>query len=487
MYFWLNLKEVEQLTGREEERKTLLKALASQEAELIAIHGRRRVGKTFLIRTVYKDNIVFEFSGIHEAGLNDQLQNFSIALQKAITNKIPVAIPENWLRAFDFLQEYLSPLIAKKKSVVFFDEFPWIHTARSGFLQAFEHFWNSWASRQPNLVIVICGSAASWMIENIIHNKGGLHNRISKIIRLLPFNLGETEKYLKSRGIILDRYQILQLYMAIGGIPQYLKSIEPGQSAAQNIDRLCFTKDGVLQSEFKNLYQSLFDNAQHHIAVIRALAKKTKGLTRNEIIEACDLSSGGTTTRLLEELEESGFITSYIPFNKAGKDSIYKLSDEYSLFYLKFIESTKVSGSGTWLRLATGSSYSSWCGLAFESLCQKQVVQIKRALGIEGVHTETSVWRYSPKKDEQGAQIDLLIDRQDRCINICEMKFSQSEFVIDKKYAAELENKLNVFRENSKSKKTLFLTMVTSYGVKKNNYYTSLIQNEVTMDALFKV
>ena len=478
---------MEQLTGREEEKKILLKSLSSPEAELIAVLGRRRVGKTFLIRSVCKDSLVFEFSGIHEAGLNDQLQNFSLAIQKSLHSKIPVARPENWIQALDFLQEYLLTKIDKKKAVVFLDEFPWIHTARSGFLQAFEHFWNTWASRQPNLVIVICGSSASWMFDNIIHNKGGLHNRISKVIRLLPFNLGETEKYLKSRGVILDRYQVLQLYMAMGGIPQYLKSIEPGESAAQNIDRLCFTKDGILKTEFKNLYQSLFDNAQHHIAVIRALSKKTKGLTRNEIIEICALSSGGTTTRLLEELEESGFITSYIPFNTAGKDSIYKLSDEYSLFYLKFIEGSRDTGSGTWLRLATGSSYSSWCGLAFESLCQKQVLQIKRALGIEAVHTEISVWRFFPKKGEQGAQIDLLIDRQDRCINICEMKFSQSEFVIDKKYAIELENKLTVFRENSKSKKTLFLTLVTSYGVKKNSYYTSLVQNEVTMDALFKM
>lgn len=476
---------MEKLVGREIETKILNAALLSKEAELIAVYGRRRVGKTFLIRSVYKDRLVFEISGIHKAKLSDQLENFSLALKKASGNTIAPAIPGNWIKAFDVLQQHLATKLNKQKLVVFFDEFPWIHTQKSGFLQAFEHFWNTWASLQTNLVVVICGSAASWMIENIVNNKSGLHNRISRQIRLLPFNLHETENYLKSRGVNLDRYQVLQLYMAMGGIPQYLKGVEPGESAAQNIDRSCFVKDGPLKGEFKNLYKSLFDNAQHHEAVVKALAKKKQGLTRNEIIAACDLSSGGTTTKLLSELEESGFITQYIPFDKTAKDSIFKLSDEYSLFYLKFVESGRATGAGTWLRLSTGSSYTSWGGFAFEAICQKHVLQIRKALQIGGVLTEVSVWRHVTRNRESGAQIDLLLDRQDLCINVCEMKFSLSAFVIDKKYATELQNKINVFRENTKTKKTLFLTMVTTYGVRRNAYYTSLVQNEVTMDALF--
>lgn len=251
------------------------------------------------------------------------------------------------------------------------------------------------------------------MIENIVYNRGGLHNRVSQAIRLLPFTLGETEKYLVSRRIKLDQYQLLQLYMAMGGIPQYLKQVNPGESATQNIDRLCFVKDGLLKAEFKNLYQSLFANSRHHEAVVRALAGKGKGLNRTEIIEICSLSSGGTTTKLLEELEQSGFISQYILFDRTARDSIYKLSDEYSLFYLKFIEDSRATGAGTWLRLGTGASYISWGGFAFEMVCQKHVLQIKRALGIEGVLTEASGWRYVPRKGETGAQVDLLLDRQD--------------------------------------------------------------------------
>lgn len=476
---------MELLTGREGEKKLLTKALASGEAELIAVYGRRRVGKTFLVRSFCKDKIVFEFTGIHEAGLKEQLQNFSLALQKAMKSNIPAAIPGNWLQAFDYLDRYLLALPAKGPAVIFFDEFPWIHTPKSGFLQAFDHWWNISASRQANLTVIICGSAASWMIDNIVNNKGGLHNRVSQTIRLLPFSLGETEQYLTSRGVRLDRYQLLQLYMAMGGIPHYLKNINPGESAAQNIDRLCFIKDGILKGEFRNLYQSLFTNPQHHEAVVRALAKKGKGLTRNEIIDACKLSSGGTTTKMLQELEQSGFITAYIPFDKNANDSIYKLSDEYSLFYLKFIEQAKATGAGTWLRQATGASYASWGGFAFETVCQKHVLQVKKALGIEGVLTEVSGWRHIPGKGRPGAQVDLLLDRQDRCINICEMKFTTGEFVIDKKYAAELDGKLAVFRDATKTKSTLFLTMITTYGTKKNDHYTGRVQNEVLMGDLF--
>ena len=478
---------MEKLIGRETERKILKETLASAQAELVAIYGRRRVGKTFLIRSVYEQQIIFELSGIHEAKLSVQLENFSLSLQRSSGSLVPVAVPKNWLQAFAILQQYLSGKLGQKKAVVFIDEFPWLHTQRSGFLSAFEHFWNTWASRQVNLVIVICGSAASWMIENIVHNKGGLHNRITRQIRLLPFDLAETEAYLKSRGLNLDRYQVLQLYMAMGGIPQYLKGAQAGESAAQNLDRLCFVKDGPLKTEFKNLYRSLFENSQHHEAVVRALAKRKQGLTRNEIIEECGLSSGGTATKILAELEESGFITQYTPLQKTAKDSIYKLTDEYSLFYLKFIEGSRPTGGGTWLRLSTGASYQSWSGFAFEALCQKHVLQIKKALGIEGVLTETSVWRYTSKEaNETGAQIDLLIDRQDLCINLCEMKFSTSEFAIDKRYAQELTTKLQVFRERTKIKKTLFLTMITTYGVKRNDYYVGLVQSELKMEALFR-
>lgn len=476
----------ETIIGRDAEKKILKEMLHSNEAELIAILGRRRVGKTFLVRNFYQKHLVFECTGIHEAGLPDQLQNFSRSLQLALQSAIPPATPDNWIQAFTFLSDFLLTQLKNQPAVVLFDEFPWIHTPKSGFLNAFGHWWNTWASRQPKLKVVICGSAASWMIENILHNKGGLHNRVSRTLHLMPFSLKESEQYLISRGIRLDQYQVLQLYMAMGGIPQYLKQVDKGKSTQQVIDKLFFEKNGMLKTEFNVLYRSLFDDANHHETIVRELAKKGKGMSRAEVIDACGLTTGGTTTRLFEELEQSGFITQYIPFDKTSRDGIYKLSDEYSLFYLKFIDRAHTTGTGTWHKLAEGQSYNSWSGFAFEAVCQKHVQQIKQALGIAGVYTEASGWRYSPKKGETGAQIDLLLDRADHSINLCEMKFASAEFVIDKKYAGGLDTKVNVFKEQTKTKKTIFPTMITTYGTKQNIYYTGRIVSEVTMEDLFK-
>lgn len=477
------------VVGRQEEKAILDSKLNSGIPELIAVYGRRRVGKTHLIRSYLKDHIVFEMAGIHAANLREQLNNFNISLAKSIGSKILPAPPANWQEALNNLDNYLlNNLEGRKPIVVFFDEFPWIHTPKSNFLRAFDHWWNSSGTKRNNLKVIICGSAASWMIDKVINDRGGLHNRVTQKLKLLPFHLSDTYDFLQLRKIKLDYYQCLQLYMAMGGIPFYLQQIEPGESAAQVIDRLCFTKDGILKSEFSNLYRSLFNNAEQYEKIVRSLSQKPSGLTRDEIISTCKLSSGGGTTRILQELEEAGFIAQYIPFGKSSKEGVYKLIDEYSIFYQKFIDGTRSTGKGTWLRKFNSPAYRSWTGIAFESVCLKHILQIKRVLGIEGVLTEESVWRHIPKKggDQRGTQIDLVLDRQDHCINICEVKFSNGEFIIDKKYATVLDNKVNTFRRETATRKSLFLTFITTYGAKKNEYYTGRVVSEIVMNDLFK-
>jgi AAA+ ATPase superfamily predicted ATPase len=475
----------EPLVGRHTEKQILEETFQSASSELVAIYGRRRVGKTFLVRSVFANEIIFEFSGSHNAPYKVQLEDFSRQLTKISKSAVPLAVPSNWSNAFAMLETWLTSQIKEQKKVVFFDEFPWLDTARSNFLSAFSYFWNNWGVRQKNLLVVICGSAASWMIKNVVNNKGGLHNRITQSIRLLPFNLSETEAYLKSRTVNLDRYQVLQIYMAMGGIPFYLKNVRRGESAAQCIDRTCFTKDGPLRDEFDKLYSSLFDKADHHMKIVRALSRKGKGLTRNEIIQVCKLSSGGTATTILNELEESGFITSYIPFEKAAKDAIYKLADEYSSFFLKYIEGHRSTAANTWIRLSETSTWKSWSGIAFETICLKHIEQIKAGLGIAAVYTTQSVWRYTGGKDLPGAQIDLLIDRNDHSINICEMKYSDTEYTVTKSYAEDLKRKRDVFKRETKTKKTVFITMITTFGVTSNMHSTGNVDNNLTMDVLF--
>ena len=470
--------------GRKEEKKILLEALQSSEPELIAIYGRRRVGKTFLVRKVFEKQLLFEFSGTSEGKMNDQLQHFTAALQSAMQSPAPLAKPSNWSEALQILISFLEVRSKRKKTVIFFDEFPWICTQKSGFLSAFEHFWNNWASKHAHIKVVICGSAAAWMIQHIINNKGGLHNRITRKLRLMPFSLHETELYLQSRNLQFDRFQLLQLYMVMGGIPQYLKEIGKAESAAQVIDRVCFSKDGFLRDEFNQLFKSLFGDDSRHLAVIKVLAAAGNGLTRNDIVQKSKLSSGGTTTEILDELNQSGFITQWYPYSHYNRDSIYKLSDEYSYFYLKFIAGNRSVSRGSWQRLSESPSWKSWSGIAFERICLKHIEQLNRELKIDG-YNEISAWRYHPAAGT-GTQIDLVIDRKDFVINLCEMKYSAKVFTIDKSYAANLQNKINIFRDQTGTKKQLHLVLVTSFGVARNEYERKLVEKSITMDVLFE-
>jgi len=477
---------MEQLIGRESEKQTLLAALNTSGSELVAIFGRRRVGKTFLVRSVYYKQLIFEFSGMHSGSMKRQLQNFNNTLQSYSKKITPDEYSDNWLDAFEMLKKYISLKKTEGKKVVFLDEFPWIETPRAGFLSAFEHFWNSWASKQESLIVVICGSSASWMIKKIVNSKGGLHNRLTRRIRLMPFSLKETELYFINKKIKLDRYQIIQLYMVLGGIPYYLNSVQAGESAALCIDRTCFTKDGLLTGEFNNLYESLFNEARRHLEIVKVLAKHPEGLSRDNMTKYIGASSGGRLTATLTELEESGFISAYVPFGKSYKNKIFKLIDEFSFFYLKFMEHNPYPGEGTFIRFSISGIWKVWAGFAWERICLKHSRQIKEFLGISGIHSTDGVWRFKGNKEKQGSQIDLFIDRDDHCINICEMKFYNSPIIINKNYALEMKGKLDKFSDVTKTRKTLFLTLITTFGIKDNEHSTGLIQNSLTMDALFR-
>lgn len=470
-----------ELIGRETERLIIEGLIESERSEFLAIYGRRRIGKTFLIDQVCGAKIVFSMTGLHHANLGEQLQNFTLAFQNK-TKKF-ISKPANWLEAFNLLIQHIESL-PKGKKVVFIDELPWLSTPRTNFLGSIEHFWNSWASKRKDILLVVCGSAASWMINNIVKNKGGLHNRLTQTIRLLPFKLKDTELLLRKNGVQFTKYQITQLYMITGGIPYYLEAVKKGMSIDQIINDLCFSKDGLLRNEFDYVYHSLFDNPDTHLTIIRALASKNRGLTRSEILQETNLSNAGSTTRLLEELEESGFIIKYTPILNKNKDSLYRIIDFYTLFYLQFIQNQKAN-SNTYLSISRLPNWAIWQGLAFENICFQHTDAIKNKLGISGVNTQQASWIKKGTSQEKGTQIDLLIDRDDNIISVCEMKFSTDSFTIKKDYADTLRNKLAIFRETSKTKKSIFLTLITTFGVQKNDYAFELVQNDIVLEDLF--
>ena len=482
----------EKIIGRTNETGILTKALHSTEPEFIAVYGRRRVGKTFLIREFFEDTICFEMVGVHQASLKEQLKNFTLSLKNAIGMGIHPQTPGSWVEAFSILEQFLESLNLNQKTgkrVVFIDELPWFNTPKSGFLHALDHFWNSYGSKKSNLILVVCGSAASWMIQKIVHSKGGLHNRLTRQIRLLPFTLQETEHFLKSRGISLSRYQIISLYMAMGGVPFYLMQVEAGLSSAQILDSICFSKDGVLRNEFERLFTSLFDQSEQHIRFVHALQQKRSGMSRNTLLAIAKIPSGGTASRILNELEESGFISSAIPYGKKSNDAIYRISDEFILFYFDWIKplGKRDAGTGYWMSQQNDPKKRAWAGYTFEGICLKHIQQLKNALGIGMVETFHGPWYYSPPKNspDPGAQIDLLIDRKDASVNLCEMKFSESEFTVDADYAKKLRQKKEVFNNVAKTKKTIFITMITTFGIIANSHYRDIISNELTMECLF--
>ena len=469
------------IIGRKEEQKILLSAVQSEYSELIAVYGRRRVGKTYLIRETFGYKFTFQHTGLANARTKDQLFSFAISLRDAGYDDCP--IPQSWLEAFSLLSRFLTNSTDEKK-IIFLDELPWMDTSRSNFISAFEHFWNGWASARRDIVLIICGSATSWIINKVINDHGGLHNRVTQRIALQPFTLKECEMFARSKGLEMSRYQIAECYMVLGGIPFYWSLLEKGLSLAQNIDKIFFARNGKLANEFSLLYASLFKSPEQYIDVVTALGKKKVGMTREEIIRAIDKPSNGALSKVLDELEYCGFIRKYSGYGKKTKEAIYQLVDNYTLFYFKFIRQNKNNDEHFWSASVDSATHRVWSGLAFERLCLAHTQQIKAGLGISGVLSNIYSWRKEADENGSGAQIDLLIDRNDQVINICEMKYSLSEFSIDAEYERNLRNKKSAFIDATHTRKAVHLTMVTTYGIRQNAH-SGIVQRVITLDDLF--
>jgi uncharacterized protein len=478
------IKDMQPIIGRKNELEILDRVYKSYKSEFLIIYGRRRVGKSFLINQRFSELFTFRISASANKTTTQLLADFQDTYNDTVSTEM--ALPEpptNWSQAFRLLRKF-AETDTRPRKVIFLDELPWFDTHGSDFLSALEHFWNSWAALRSDVLLIGCGSAASWMINELINNRGGLHNRITERIYLQPFTLAETEAFLRFRGAVYDRYQLLELYMTMGGIPYYLENIVVNRSVPQNIDRMFFTSGGILNVEYTNLFRSLFNRYEKHVVMVEALAKKAMGMTRTELLEASKLTDGGTVTRVLEELEQSGFIKKYRPFGKQKRDALYQLIDPFTLFYLSFVKETKAEGQGSWLMQFKSPQWHAWSGYAYEYICRYHIDAIKKALGISGIYAEISAWR--SQTSAKGAQIDLIIDRNDRIINICEMKFSTKAYNITKSYAENLKNKLDTFETETKTNKTLLLTMITTYGLVENEYSTRLVKDVINMKALFE-
>ena len=468
------------MIGRTYEADRLEESLKSQKSELIAVYGRRRVGKTYLIRNVYEKHIRFEVTGLYGGNQDKQLDIFFDEL-KRVSNKVKKDDrPQDWKHAFELLKTYISSLRSKSKKVIFIDEMPWLDTHKSDFRMYFGQFWNTYCEKRNDIIVVLCGSAASYMVQNVISNEGSLHARLTYRLQIKPFTLAETKEFLKSKNINWGHYNILHLYIAIGGVPHYLNKVRKGESVVQTVQRLCFDSNGDLIDEFTEIFESLFSNSSSHISIVRALGSLGKGITRGELIKKSKHAGGGAFTRAINELIASGFVSKYPAYDKKVRKTLYRLSDEYSKFYLKYIEPNRNQGENFWKTMFQQQSYISWAGFNFETICLKHVTQIKKALKIQGIHSINSSW------SGEGAQIDLVIKRADTWINLCEMKFYSAPFKIGKNELKSLRNKILKFKEDTGTKDAVVLTMITTYGVVEDENFHEIVENAFEMDILFE-
>ena len=468
------------MIGRTKEIEELNRLYESDESEFVAVYGRRRVGKTYLVRETFSDRFAFHHTGLPNATKHQQLVHFKESLVAAGAR---VKTPRNWFEAFHALREVVARSAFRRK-VVFIDELPWMDTAKSDFLMALETFWNEWASARKDIVLIVCGSAAAWMVKNLFRNRGGLHNRVTARICLQPFTLGECEMFATDRGLGMSRADIAECYMALGGIPYYWRYLARGMSLAQNLDRLCFAVDAPLKGEFDELYSSLFRDAISYKKVVAALAKKKIGMTRLELIEALDISTTGRLSEILKTLEASGFIRSYRSYGAKKKNAIYQLTDPFTLFHFRFLE-TPSTAEHFWSSTLSSPAQAAWRGLAFERLCLLHLPQVRRALGVGSIHVEAYGWSF--KGDEtypDGVQIDLVLERADNVINICEMKYSANVYAIDKAYDSALGRKIATFAGVTGTRKAIHLTLVTANGLLRNQY-SGRVQSEVVLADLF--
>ncbi|MBO4395749.1 MAG: AAA family ATPase [Eubacterium sp.] len=475
------------MIGRNKEIAELEELYERNRAELVAVYGRRRVGKTYLIEQVFKNRFSFRHAGLspieHEKNgmLSAQLHHFYNSLRTF--GREETDEPTNWLDAFFMLQQLLEKKDDGSRQVVFIDEMPWLDTARSGFITAFEGFWNNWGCHRENLMVIVCGSANSWMQDKLINNHGGLYGRVTYEIKLIPFTLAECEDFFKQNNISITRYDIAQSYMIVGGIPYYLGYFKRGLSLAQNVDNLFFNSDAKLKFEFDRLFQSALSSPELAKSVVNFLYNRNAGYTRAEITTGLGIKDGGAITSCLNALVAGDYIIKYVPFGMKKKQEHYKLVDPFCLFYLRFVSGRSSLDNDFWVQSVKSRPVEVWRGLAFENLCFNHIAQIKKALGISGVITRQSAWS-KRSDDEEGVQIDLLIDRNDNVINMCEIKFYSDDFTVDKDYYRVMLRRQDILLKMVSKTTAIHSTLITTFGL-KHNEYSGVFTNAITLEELF--
>lgn len=480
-----------ELIGREKEVQELERLYRTDKSEFVAVYGRRRVGKTYLINQVFSDRIVFRHTGITPVDINSRIEKSPMKVQlKAFFRSLNEQggdfrkIPHDWYEAFLMLKELLEKKKNGKKRVVFLDELSFMDTRKSEFIPALSDFYNNYVSRQSDILLIVCGSATSYILNNLVNNHAGLYDRLTYQMKISPFKLKDTELLLLHNGWKLPRLEITKAYMIFGGIPFYLDYLNPDYSLARNIDNLIFRKEGSLRNEFSRLFSSTFTNAELTEKIVRSLFKKRIGLTKDELLKSLGKSDSPAFRNAVLALEESDFVLKYIPFGGKKKDERIKLIDPFCLFYLRFVDRNSAFNESFYSDNQFSQPVLSAQGYGFEDVCFNHIPEIKKALGISGVQCEVGPYFQKDTDNNKAYQIDMVIVRKDNVVDLCEAKFSLSEFELNLKGNQRLAEKISHLNELLPKRYIVQAVLLTTFGL-KNSQYSSTFQSVITLDDLF--
>jgi len=429
--------------GRKKELESLDLLLKKKSASLVVIRGRRRVGKSRLIKEFVSDKKHWIFSGIPPVpGITKQRQLDAFSAQVAHNLGMPKIQVSEWLEHFNFLGQQAKG----QKIVIVFDEISWMGSEDPDFLGQLKTAWDLTFSENPELIFILCGSVSSWIEDNILKSTGFV-GRISVDMVLEELSIAESGEFWGARKNKVSPYEKFKMLSVTGGIPKYLEEIIATQSAEDNIHRLCFQSDGLLFREFDQIFSDLFSKrAQTYSDIVKTLAHSS--LTLDEVCEKLDVEKSGSVSSCLDDLELAGFIQEDCTWNLSSKAEShlkkFRLKDNYLRFYLRYIEPNKekiAKGLFESKSFMLMPGWESVMGLQFENLVINNLKSLCKILRIDLLDiANAGPFFQRATQRQKGCQIDLMIQTKHNTLYVCEIKFSTSD--IKSSVVEEMERKV---------------------------------------------
>jgi AAA+ ATPase superfamily predicted ATPase len=462
---------MKQFIGRKVEIAQLTALIDLPRPSIAVIYGRRRVGKSELIRHVTQGKNVLSFEGLEGQPKHKQIKNF--LFQLSAQSNIREKNISDWPDALILLRT----LTQDGQWIIILDEFQWMANYQNELVSVIKMIWEKYLSQNPDLTLILCGSIASFMKSKVLKSSA-LYGRTDYELNLHELNLSEISEFFPGKG----SDEVIDTAMLVGGIPKYLELISEYPSLYDALEPLAFSQDGFFKTEYDRLFASHFGKKPIFMKIIQTLATNPYGLTTGKLAKEMQVASGGTLCHQLDDLESAGFLHSIIPFDKPEGSKLrkYILMDAYVRFYHSIIRGSmkETTPPNTQFHAIMSSPrYAAWAGMAFEFLCMRHHKEISRILGFHGIPYTAGPFFQRKTLDTPGVQIDLLFERSDKILVLCEMKYLLASVpgdIID-----QVNRKVSALQEKYPGR-TILKVLLTKTGstetVAKKGYFFRIIR-----------